>query len=37
MGLAGRMHVTQNFNRESVVAAYLEEIQRLLNLPSKIE
>jgi galacturonosyltransferase len=35
MGLAGRMHVTENFNRETVVAAYLEEIQRLLNLPSK--
>ena len=34
MGLAGRMHVTENFNRETVVAAYMEEIQRLLSKKS---
>lgn len=31
MGAKGRQHVGENFSRETVVAAYLEEINRLIN------
>ncbi|MBR2434178.1 MAG: glycosyltransferase family 4 protein [Lentisphaeria bacterium] len=37
MGLAGRAYVEQHFNREHVVAAYLEELTRLISLSTRCE